>query len=54
MSQSHQSEIALDALERQALRAYFDTYGAPRTDAERLFVQRGIDVMRLAIAKARA
>lgn len=40
----------LDGLERRALRSYYDTYGPPTSDAERLFVQRGIDAMRFAVA----
>ena len=46
------SEEDLDELERAAVAAYHRTYGSPTTDAERLFVQRGIDAMRFAVAKA--
>jgi hypothetical protein len=42
----------LDDLERVATKSYFDYYGKPTSAAERLFVQRGIDAMRFAIAKA--
>lgn len=44
----------LDALEASALRSYRDAYGPPQSDMERLYVQRGINVMRLAAAKAAA
>lgn len=48
------SNIDLDELERTAVIAYHNTYGTPPEDAiqERFFVQKGIECMRFAIAKA--